>query len=244
MSASMPYAPVGSTITVIRKMRNGGLPSPLNGTTITRLGVTQGNAGRTVATIKFLGFVDEHGHETDLVGAISKASTSEYPEVLGDILRQAYAEIFGVIDPSTATDLEFDDAFRGFDPLKQRGRMVKLFVGLCQEAGIKDGEPSFYAPRKRKDPPPKQNGSQSNASQNGNGHLVANPVQETPPQAKSKVEKSFSSESYPILSAYFSQLPADNEWTSEESRNKWLQGIELALGFETQIASAEKITLE
>ena len=52
------------------------------------------------------------------------------------ILRQAYADIFSVIQPETATDSDYDRAFRPYIPGGQRGRMITLFLGLCREAGI------------------------------------------------------------------------------------------------------------
>jgi hypothetical protein len=141
----MPYAPAGSVLTVIRRYRAHGAPKTVDVIEITRVGVSSGNAPRTIAALKFLGIVDDNGKFLD---RLSKASTEEYPDVLGDIVRDAYSNIFTITEPSTATEVQISDAFRGYDPEKQRSRMVQLFIGLCQEANIRKGKPTVVEGRK------------------------------------------------------------------------------------------------
>lgn len=146
----MPYAPTGSVLSVIRRYRAHGAPKSVDITEITRVGVSSGNAPRTLTALKFLGIVNDNGKFSEV---LSKATTEEYPNVLADILRDAYSEIFAILDPATATEVHISDAFRGFDPEKQRSRMVQLFIGLCQEANIMKGKPTIVEGRKNSPPP-------------------------------------------------------------------------------------------
>ncbi len=77
--------------------------------------------------------------------------------MLAEILKAAYADIFRIVDPATATSVQLTDAFRGYQPQKQRDRMVTLFVGLCKEAGLVEGAPPLSVPRTSPRTTPKQN---------------------------------------------------------------------------------------
>lgn len=144
-----PYAFVGNVLAVLRRLRNAGLPDIVDVTAVKRVGISEGNASRTLAALQFLVLIHEDGTHTELMDNIERASTDEYPEVLESILREAYSEVFKIIDPSSATEIEINDAFRGFNPSKQRKRMVNLFIGLSQEADIIEGEPTTIQKPKR-----------------------------------------------------------------------------------------------
>ena len=49
-----PYAPFGCVIAIIRRLRERGLPETLTIQEITRVGVSEGNASRTLQALKFL----------------------------------------------------------------------------------------------------------------------------------------------------------------------------------------------
>jgi hypothetical protein len=119
----------------------------IDATEIQRVGVSEGNTSRTLAALKFLGLT-KNEKPTDQFTMLNKATTEEYPKVLGDIIRDAYSDIFAILNPKTATEVQIIDAFRGKEPEKQRARMVQLFTGLCQEAGIMEGKPTVVAGRK------------------------------------------------------------------------------------------------
>ena len=139
---SAPYAPPSNVISVLRKFRESGLPWPLTAESLTHIGISQGNAPRTLATLKFLGLVDDDGERTKDMDSLAKASEQEYREVLAEIVKSAYSYVFSILDPSTANDLQLNDAFRRYSPQKQRGRMVTLFIGLCKESNIIEGQPT------------------------------------------------------------------------------------------------------
>src|SRR6266496_3035362 len=144
-----PYTPFGCVITVIRRLRERGLPETLTIQEITRVGVSEGNASRTLQALKFLKLVDEEGYRTQTFDRLGRVPTSEYAEVFGEIIKEAYGDVFTIVDPAEATDIEINDAFRYYHPQAQRGRMVTLFRGLCQEVGLVAGGPPETRKRTR-----------------------------------------------------------------------------------------------
>lgn len=144
-----PYAGPSTVISLLRKFRESGLPWPMTAESLTHVGVSEGNSPRTVAAFKFLGLVDEDGQRTALMDGLGKASTEEYPEALAEIVKSAYAYVFSIHDPSTASEIQLADAFRHYSPEKQRNRMVTLFVALCKESNITTGEPTIIERKSR-----------------------------------------------------------------------------------------------
>src|SRR5215208_6240642 len=95
-----PYAPTGSVLSVIRRYREHGAPkNSIDATEITRVGVSEGNAPRTLAALKFLGLIED-GKLSQKFSMLNKATTEEYPNVLGDIVRDAYSDIFSILNPT------------------------------------------------------------------------------------------------------------------------------------------------
>lgn len=216
-----PYAPFGCVIAVIRRFRERGLPETLTMQEITRVGVSEGNASRTLQALKFLKLVDEEGHRTQTFDRLGRVPTSEYAEVFGEIIKEAYRDVFTIVDPAEATDIEINDAFRYYQPQAQRGRMVTLFRGLCQEVGLIAGGP----PQTRK---------RTRAVIPGKPLLASNSAALWKPQVASSHNleimgtqngnsTSIGSE-YPLLQGLLQQLPSDKKWT-QERRDRWLQAF-------------------
>jgi len=76
----------------------------------------------------------------------SEATADEYEPRLEQVIRTAYADAFTVVDPATDSDQAISDAFRFYHPAAQRDKMVTLFMGICEAAGIIGAD---RAPRKR-----------------------------------------------------------------------------------------------
>lgn len=228
----IPYAGISGVITVLRRLRKGTLPDVLDHQSIQRIGISKGIAGRTLAAIQFLGIIDEMGNKTQTHDRLSKASTNDYPEVLAEALRDAYSEVFKVLDPSSATDVDFHDAFRGFEPAKQRGRMVSLFTGLCQEANIMAGEPTIVQRRTAETLPKAQNGSNDkSAKSEQDGKSV-----DAPPPLSQGQHQVLSTPSIPyeMIAVIFKKLPQDGKWSTVD-RDLWLKGLEVALAMEIKV---------
>src|SRR5258707_12403866 len=114
-----PYAPANSVLLVIHRFRHRGLADPLTPSELVRVGVSEGNATRTLAALKFLDLVNIEGKRTENFERLRRASSAEYPELLADILRDAYGDAFQIIDPASASDIDINDAFRHYRPQAQ-----------------------------------------------------------------------------------------------------------------------------
>ena len=152
-----PYAPVGNVLSIIHRLRESGLPDILDMGSVVRVGISEGNASRTIAALQYMGLINEDGGHTQLMDALERASRDEYQNVLAEILKEAYSDIFQIINLETDKEPQIDDSFRSFNPSRQRKRMVSLFIGLCQEAGLIEGEPATT------DQPPRNKSAIENA---------------------------------------------------------------------------------
>jgi Family of unknown function (DUF5343) len=130
-----PYASKDSVVKVIEKNRQVGLQT-VNLQKLQQIGVTESLAPRTLYALEALGFYDENGNITPEFDALRKAHDDEFKPRLAALLREAYAPIFEVIDPATASLTDVENAFRGFEPTGQIPRMVQLFIGLMAYAEV------------------------------------------------------------------------------------------------------------
>ena len=131
-----PYAPPGTVLDLIRAFRDRDLPPRIDKTNLSQLGVPDGLVNRTWATLIFMGLIRDDGTTMAAFQRLRYASETEYRTFLLDVLRNAYEEIFLFVDPKIASYRQLDEAFRPYSPGGQRQRMITLFVGLCQEAGL------------------------------------------------------------------------------------------------------------
>jgi len=132
-----PYAPPKAVINAIRYIRDKGLKDYVTEDALMDIGITEKMAPLTYKALVFLGIIVEDGtlihNNCDL---LVRASEYEYPTKLAKIIKTAYSPIFIKINPEEASDTDITDAFRHYNPVKQRKKMIRLFMGLCNEAGI------------------------------------------------------------------------------------------------------------
>jgi len=212
-----PYAPVHNVLTVIRRLRERGLPDPLSLQELERIGIPEGNAPRTLAALRFLGLVDDDGARSQVFDRLGRASTQEYPETLAEIVRAAYQSVFTVVDPAQDNEIALHDAFRHYHPQGQRTRMVTLFLGLCREADIVPGGPPQRKAKLRK---------------TTDGVVARPPAQVIrPPSIESAeavgqptVTQAEGGPDYRLISAVMQQLPKDGRWTKAR-RDRWIQAV-------------------
>lgn len=228
-----PYAPYTNVLTVIRQARERGLKEPVTSSSITTIGVAEGNATRTMQTLRFLKLLDEEGYITSTFRLLSNAPSDEYPSVLAQVLTDAYGDVFKVLDPAKASDQQYVNAFRLYQPKAQRNRMIILFKGLCREAGLIQGgvpeiltRPTMTANKSGK----------SSASNNGAKKSHAEPkdaplqpeAYHLSAQQASQSETAIpvmSTQEYVIMKGILSLLPfGKKKWTQAE-REKWLRAV-------------------
>jgi Family of unknown function (DUF5343) len=132
----MPYAPPATVLQVLHHYRQREVPEKLLPGNLIQLGVPESLVPRTLSALQFLKLIEEDGLTTERFKALRFANDDDYKHVFGDILQAAYKEIFDFVNPAEASESAIRNAFHPFSPGGQRSRMITLFLGLCQEAGI------------------------------------------------------------------------------------------------------------
>jgi len=136
-----PYGPPAAVLAVIRGFRDRGLATPFTPEVLLRAGVTESVIPRTLKSLEGLDLIDKDGMPTSQMEGLRRATTEDFPARLEEVVRSVYAEVFQFTDPAKDDATRVADAFRAYEPVGQRGRMVTLFMGLCEAAGIVEKKP-------------------------------------------------------------------------------------------------------
>lgn len=144
-SGPAPYASVANVLRAIDHYREK-MPASFSKELLVRLGYPDAYAVRTLRALRLLDLVDDDGLPTDALRELRGATNDEFPARLEQIVRSAYSDVFEVVDPATDSRDAILQAFAYNEPGAQRNRMVVLFLGLCEAAGML---PAGKAPRKR-----------------------------------------------------------------------------------------------
>ena len=211
----MPYAPVKSVLQVVRRYHERGLPEPLNADVLQQVGVSSSLYSPVFRTLLFLELVDESGMKSAKFENIRRSASNDYAATLADIVRQAYSAIFVIANPGEDELTAITDAFRKYDPANQRDRMVRLFIGLCEEAEIiQPGTHQIKTTRK-----PRTSSSQPRLQK-----VATSPATETlAPTIDETIDLD-----YRLVSSIVQQLPKNGHWTAEK-RGKWINAMTSAI---------------
>jgi len=142
-----PYAPAAAVIGAIRAYRERPIPTPITLTVLENLEVATSIAPRTLQALKLLDLVDDSGMPTGALQDLREAGSEEYRSRLAEVVRAAYSGIFAYRDPAIDDVSKIEDSFRKFEPVSMRPRMVRLFLGLCEEAGLIAATPKVKVTR-------------------------------------------------------------------------------------------------
>jgi hypothetical protein len=144
-TGAAPYASVANVLRAIEHYREK-MPSAFSKDLLVRLGYPEPYAVRTLRALRLLDLTDDDGVPTDALRELRGATNDEFPARLEQIVRKAYSDVFEVVDPATDSRDAVLRAFAHNEPGAQRNRMVVLFMGLCEAAGML---PAGKGPRKR-----------------------------------------------------------------------------------------------
>jgi hypothetical protein len=147
-------------LSVIDRARDRGLPTPVTKDVLLRAGVSDSLVPRTLQSLQLLELINEDGTWTQNLETLRRSPEAEVNTRLAEIIRSVYADVFQYVDPAKDSGTQIRDAFRSYAPHGQQDRMVTLFLGMCQRAGIVTSEtPAKQISREqrttRRSPPPK-----------------------------------------------------------------------------------------
>lgn len=135
-ATNRPYPPPSNVTDVLARLRNRNLPEAVDAEYLRDANVPDGTNARTLFAFRFLGLITPANEPTSALRSIANSTDEEYRSTLSDLIREAYAEVFVVIDPAQDDQLRVENVFRRYTPASQRSRMVVFFLAMCREAGI------------------------------------------------------------------------------------------------------------
>ena len=210
-----PYTPPSNVVAILQRLRARNLPDRIDNEYLRDAGIPEGTVTRTLFALRFLGLIDEGGLLNKPLKSIQTSTNEEYQAILSGLIREAYKEVFSVVDPAQDSQDKILNVFRRYTPASQRSRMVIFFLGMCREAGI----PTLDIPKTR-------------------SMGAAKVTTETPKRtdakgagAVSRREKTSITGIDPALEGLMRTLPAPGAPLSPERRKQWLDMAEATLRF-------------
>jgi hypothetical protein len=233
-STNRPYTPPSNLISVLGRVRSRNLPERIDLDYLRDVGIPEGTVHRTFFALRFLKLVEESGELTEALKSIGSSTDEEYRAILSGLIRDAYSEVFNVIDPAENTQAEILNVFRRYTPGSQRQRMVIFFLGMCREAGI----PTLDVPRQRAMGRPRETAERpaphtrtGRASLRGTGALRTRGTAQPP-------------DIPPALDGLVRSLPPAGTPLSAERRQQWLDMAKATLAFVYPEEGAPNATTE
>lgn len=223
-----PYAPPGAVLQLIGGFRDRGLTTPITSDVLMRAGVSESLVPRTLRTLEGLELIDTEGNPTPEMEGLRRVSSEEFKHRLEAIVKSVYAEVFQFTDPATDGAEKIADAFRAYEPIGQRGRMVTLFLGLCEAAGI-------IAEGTARKQAPSGNGVKR-ASKTGSGRKADASYRPASVSAAKAQLRNAADGMIPLpISGVLSKLPSEGTGWTKDQRATFLKAFEAMLDFSIPI---------
>lgn len=240
MDQRMPYAPASGVLAVVKRYRERGrLPEPITTKSLHQVGVSEGNAPRTLQALKILGLVNDEGSVTDAFVRVHQASTSEYQNTLAEIIRSAYHPIFAIVDPAQDDLTTVNDAFRYYEPSGQRPRMVKLFLSLCEEAGLIPEE-NREALRLAQRTTQKSSSRRSTTQRPRKTQQPKSTPDPPPAREQPRYDAGDAVQDYRFITVLMQQLPRNGSWTKRR-RDLWVRAMVSAVDLAVEVQEPEEV---
>lgn len=144
-ASNRPYPPPSNVSSVLFRLRSRNVPDRIDAEYLRDVNIPDGTISRTLFGLRFLKLIDEGGLLTEAAKSIVVSTDEEYKATLSGLVKEAYAEVFKVVNPAEDPQDRILNVFRRYTPGSQRPRMVTFFLGMCSEAGI----PTLDTPRGR-----------------------------------------------------------------------------------------------
>lgn len=216
-----PYTPPSNVVSILQRVRSRNLPDRIDLEYLRDAGIPEGTVHRTFFGLRFLKLVEEKGELTDKLKAIGTSTDEEYRTILSGLIREAYSEVFSVVDPAEDSQEQILNVFRRYTPGSQRTRMVIFFLGMCREAGILTRDVprqrAMGRSRETKETPMPRTRT-GTASVKGTGTLRARASAQSPDLA-------------PALEGLVRSLPPPGTPVSKERRDQWIDMAKATLAF-------------
>lgn len=222
-----PYTSPSSVINVVERFRDRGLSTPLDVEVLIRAGISEGLAPRTIYALGQLDLIDDDGNPTEALNGLRLASSDSYRERFAEVIRAAYSPVFKYVDPATDSVERVRDAFRPYTPVGQQGRMVTLFLGLCEYAGIIAERPKAVRPVPSAAPKREQRKKVGQAQE----HDIAFPIK---PILGSKSHRAPAT----LLTMLEEALPDPGRGWTQERRDRFLDTFKVLLDFSVPVVEA------
>ena len=149
-----PYSTASAVTTVLNAWRDRGFGVPVTPDTLTRVGVPESLARRTLQSLVSLDLLDDKSQPTEQFRAFRDTrGEDEYRTRLQEWLRGVYADVLQYADPATESYDRVTEAFRTYEPAGQRRGMASLLLGLWRYAGLPVAAAPEGSPRPSPRPP-------------------------------------------------------------------------------------------
>lgn len=234
-----PYAPTSVILALLDRHRQRGLPTPITPEVLSRAGVTDSLNSRTLQALQVLDLIDEDGKPTPVFEGLRLAPEAQYKERMAQWLTEAYADALSFVDPATATDTEIRDAFRGYKPTGMQDRMVTLFIGLCEAAGL--------SPERKRRASAPSNGQRKVAPANVNRKIreiiqpKTDPERAVPaPQHHARGHQTLGLP--PALSGLMASLPPEGSTWTKVDRDRFVDTFKAVLDFCYPVTGRRNVT--